>query len=1222
MKRPLLAIITLMLAASAGAQQLHTYVHTQTGPQQLPLGYPVPMPVASLTPVDGFRDYASLHARLQSLALVQPDIAAHVVGNSMRGREVWAYVVGSAGSSDAEGRAKPAFFINATTHAREWGVPEVATGLVERMAAGSNDGGLVRYLLDNTRLVIIPVQNVDGFLQTQRYPDQVLLGLDPCSPGNWPRDGRMRRKNLRNADEDLFSLADHLNGVDLNRNHPPFWSTASATTPCSSGSSPNPASLVFHGPGAHTESEHHAMLQAATLAPASRIRLGIDIHSYTRVFFSSNTGRTRLNAIQAQLLAMLSAHHANVPAHDRPANGAVYRDVPDPPNRGIGTAQEYFAYEWLVPAWTLEIEPGSAGARDYGAPGQSHDGFILPNSEVRRVRETWAESHLMAFYFMAGPPHLARMRLFDADSGELLRERRWLYEPTQQRRVMQEHAQGAIEPGQRLRAELSFSKPMRHRINGGVTDLPGVSVPLAPHVWQTVGDQRSELATGQGRWTGEQGWRYRDDSYEFVFEAPDAGSTFALEVQAQDMVGLALDAQPATPVDWLSGAWSGWQDSDGVEGDQGGIDRATAVVASAGTGSGIALVDPPRVVGEGDVLRLRLNLSAPSDSMRRVVGESVQTTLNRPLISPPPPPAPFVEWLPGETGERVLEFAIDDDTVAQGERPATFEMALWTQGAGPGVPLPAVTVTVLDNDGPQQVVMRLRDGVLASALAPVQSAGGGALVLDGGRAYDAAARSPLPTCVPGIVIDQPVVLFGNGAEVVSDACAFPLAIRGPAQVTLDHVTMAPFVDDANLRVRRSVLAPQRVAASVLDIERSWLLAPTLTDSRVSLRGSAILGGTTLAGAELQLGSSTLLSDGRPALSGTASGQVVAASTALHRLPVGSGPICEGGAVTSNGRNHASDASCGLSGAGDSQSASFPGFVFGAPGNARLPPAGSAIDAGGACPEVDLRGTPRPQTMTAGATPRCDIGAIELGINPYRGMWIPDRPGHGIDMHTAGNRLFLLWYTFDDSGEPTVYQAIAPLTGRTWQAPLQRARRDLGSGQVVYSDVGQIGIDFDNNTEATLRWQFSGRAAGSERMQAYLFAEGEPRFEVTGTWFPPAEPGNGATIVRRGEVTAAVIYYHDAAGNLRWALGTGSAADAVEIELLGFTGFCPDCDAAAMPLQHQPVGTALFHFLTPHRARVDTDLQYPGSAGGQWTRTRAQFVPLNDLVNNRHPLQQN
>ena len=50
---------------------------------------------------------------------------------------------------------------------------------------------------------------------------------------------------------------------------------------------------------------------------------------------------------------------------------------------------------------TWEIEPGEDGGAEYGGfRNNGHDGFILPESEIRRVRENLAETMLVAAYHM------------------------------------------------------------------------------------------------------------------------------------------------------------------------------------------------------------------------------------------------------------------------------------------------------------------------------------------------------------------------------------------------------------------------------------------------------------------------------------------------------------------------------------------------------------------------------------------------------------------------------------------------------------------------------------------------------------------------------------------------------------------------------------------------------------------------------------------------------
>ena len=68
-------------------------------------------------------------------------------------------------------------------------------------------------------------------------------------------------------------------------------------------------------------------------------------------------------------------------------------------------------------SYFLEIEPEDGGV-DYGGTGENgHDGFILPESEIRRVREQLAESFTTVYYRQAGPPHIQSVRIFDEATG-------------------------------------------------------------------------------------------------------------------------------------------------------------------------------------------------------------------------------------------------------------------------------------------------------------------------------------------------------------------------------------------------------------------------------------------------------------------------------------------------------------------------------------------------------------------------------------------------------------------------------------------------------------------------------------------------------------------------------------------------------------------------------------------------------------------------------------
>ena len=98
---------------------IFTYTENDNSGTNIALGYPPPVPVASLTPVAGFREYDSLFARHQSLLMLNDEVDGEVVGQTLSGRDIWAYVIGDPDGATAEGFAEPAVLVNGGIHARE-----------------------------------------------------------------------------------------------------------------------------------------------------------------------------------------------------------------------------------------------------------------------------------------------------------------------------------------------------------------------------------------------------------------------------------------------------------------------------------------------------------------------------------------------------------------------------------------------------------------------------------------------------------------------------------------------------------------------------------------------------------------------------------------------------------------------------------------------------------------------------------------------------------------------------------------------------------------------------------------------------------------------------------------------------------------------------------------------------------------------------------------------
>lgn len=549
---------------------------------KIALGYPVPIPVDTPLPFDGFRSYSGLHTRHQDLANTTDWAHAIEVGQTRMGRTIWAYQLGDMDHMTAYGLPEHAMLTNGGIHAREWQSPEVATGIIELLTLSEDENHLISYLRDNANILVIPVLNIDGFQQTQRYPSTNWMGTDPTDPEESPRDGRMRRKNMLGADEELSTQADHLNGVDLNRNFPPYWNSSP------DHSSDDLASIVHHGGSAKSEPETQALDAAALLGPVEKLSMFTDMHSFSQRHAwirNSNDGLTRLTQ---SLLNTFTYHHVEFDAakfYSFPTGNAVQFDS------GWGMTYEYFTEVYQVPSWVLEIEPLRGGV-DYGGFGRNgHDGFILPDSEVERVRTELAQTFAVAYYQQAGPPSIVAVRFVDDITGAVVMESEWDVSGETSREQYSFQAQ-PVQLDRDYTFWLAFDKPMRWREDGEVTVLPGQpGFKLDLDAELKVGDADLSVIPVGGQWLDAPGdapdgyLRYRDDALSIGFSMPsdtnnlgllDGTATATLGIATWDMTGSLTDANPSTVARWEEGGWAGYEISGGLDGAYtGGMDSTT-----------------------------------------------------------------------------------------------------------------------------------------------------------------------------------------------------------------------------------------------------------------------------------------------------------------------------------------------------------------------------------------------------------------------------------------------------------------------------------------------------------------------------------------------------------------------------------------------------------------------------------------------------------------------
>ncbi len=549
---------------------IFTYTENNNTGNNVALGYPPPQPIASLTAGDFFREYASLMAQHQALMMINPEVRGTIIGQAGGGSDIWAYQIGDADNVTNDGFTESAILMSATTHAREWQPAETVTELMETLVEQKTDAGMVQYLFDNVNMVLVPVVNVDGFLQTQMFWNQVTAFVAP------PREGRMRRKTMRDSatlqivDNDLGTPIDNFNGVDQNRNNEVGFGL-------NNRSSPSPTNIVHRGPMPASEPETMALRVAAALGPENRLRLYIDNHSFTQVFFGPQTGNVRRDGIAGTLANRMRAVLANKYAYSPSPVGSG----------GIGANDDFFAGTYQIPSYTLETEPLNGG-QDYGGTGISHSGFITPDSDIARLRDEIVRMVVFGFFRQGGPPSIEAAQISEVGSGTVVYNASWTNSgPTS--RILSVTTNDALVPGNQYRLWLAFNKPMRYRdAMGAIVPYPGqttgANAGSATLEAPTLSNSDMPLAIGNANvWLDQPGGapngylRYRDDALTVEFTVPNtlvlSGPTpLILSVTNRDLSTLNLDADPASAADWAAGHWVRYNDAAGVAGDIGGTD--------------------------------------------------------------------------------------------------------------------------------------------------------------------------------------------------------------------------------------------------------------------------------------------------------------------------------------------------------------------------------------------------------------------------------------------------------------------------------------------------------------------------------------------------------------------------------------------------------------------------------------------------------------------------
>ena len=201
---------------------------------------------------------------------------------------------------------------------------------------------------------------------------------------------------------------------------------------------------------------------------------------------------------------------------------------------------------------------------------------------------------------------------------------------------------------------------------------------------------------------------------------------------------------------------------------------------------------------------------------------------------------------------------------------------------------------------------------------------------------------------------------------------------------------------------------------------------------------------------------------------------------------------------------------------------------------------------------------------------------------------------------------LIWYTYDEAGQPTWYIAGNPVTnGNIWTADLRRFTND--GAQQQSAPVGQVSVTTLAENDVMFSYTLFGQS-GMERMQP-ISPPTCPQSEesYTGVWFRGVDGLGGASILVNASTQAQIHYLFDDAGKPRW-LFAQDVVNTDELPMYQFSGYCAVCEAGSV--SSETVGVLERSFDSESTGSWTLDYLFNSPLSGSVKRTD-QIIKLTD-----------
>lgn len=229
---------------------------------------------------------------------------------------------------------------------------------------------------------------------------------------------------------------------------------------------------------------------------------------------------------------------------------------------------------------------------------------------------------------------------------------------------------------------------------------------------------------------------------------------------------------------------------------------------------------------------------------------------------------------------------------------------------------------------------------------------------------------------------------------------------------------------------------------------------------------------------------------------------------------------------------------------------------------------------------------------------------------------PDRAGHGVFVYPAGNFRVLLWYTYDDQGQPTWYYS--QIADPEASLSLFRGSETGELSRVVWVGdktrhypIGQVTLTSTTPDSFMMAYSIDGKH-GVEHMRAFLggcpSVDGQP-LDASAHWFDPTYDGNGYSLQVHPGYEFLASFNFDAQGMPRFLLAERAGPfDATDPELVleQLRGPAP-WQPHFVPTR-TPVGVARRHYAGGSLASVEMDAAFTNGVPGQ-RRVTETVIPL-------------